>query len=91
MFSQGEFVLTKAGTMPKGKFYLENPNYNTPAPSRSSLRIVNDDTTGIATSPHIDTDSEIIDTWYTIGGQKLNKKPTRKGLYLQNGKKVVIK
>lgn len=91
MFSQGEFVLTKAGTMSKGKFYLENPNYNTPAPSRSSLRIVSDDTTGIATSSYRDIDSEIIDTWYTIGGQKLNKKPTRKGLYLQNGKKVVIK
>ena len=91
MFSQGEFVLTKAGTMSKGKFYLENPNYNTPSPSRGSLRIVSDDTTGFTTSPHIDTDSEIIDTWYTIGGQKLNKKPTRKGLYLQNGQKVVIK
>lgn len=91
IFSQGEFVLTKAGTMSKGKFYLENPNYSTSAPSRSIIRITTEGTTGINSSQLSDTDSEIIDTWYTIGGQKLNNKPTRKGLYLQNGKKVVIK
>lgn len=91
IFSLGEFVLTKEGTMSKGKFYLDNPNYSTPAPSRGSLRIVSDDTTGINTSLYLDTDSHHSDTWYTIGGQKLNKKPTRKGLYLQNGRKIVIK
>ena len=91
IFSQGEFVLTKAGTMSKGKFYLENPNYSTPAPSRSIIRITTEGTTDINTAQYIDTDSQHSDTWYTIGGQKLNKKPTRKGLYLQNGKKVVIK
>ena len=30
-------------------------------------------------------------TWYTIGGQRLNGKPTKPGLYINNGKKVVIK
>jgi hypothetical protein len=29
--------------------------------------------------------------WYTIGGLQLQKKPTRKGLYIFNGKKVVVK
>jgi hypothetical protein len=29
--------------------------------------------------------------WYTIGGQKLNGAPTQKGLYINNGKKVIIK
>ena len=91
IFSQGEFVLTKAGTMSKGKFYLENPNYSTPAPSRSIIRITTEGTTGINTAQYIDNDSQHSDTWYTIGGQKLHKKPTRKGIYLQNGKKVVIK
>jgi hypothetical protein len=29
--------------------------------------------------------------WYTLDGVKVNGKPTRKGLYIVNGKKVVIK
>ena len=29
MFYKGEFVLTKAGTLDEGKFFLYNPNYNT--------------------------------------------------------------
>lgn len=91
IFSMGEFVLNKAGTMSKGKFYLENPDYNTSAHSRSILSITSGDVTGIHTSQLSDTDSQIPDIWYTIGGQKLQKKPTRKGIYLQNGKKVVIK
>lgn len=29
--------------------------------------------------------------WYTVGGVKLMEAPTQKGVYIQNGKKVVIK
>ena len=29
--------------------------------------------------------------WYTVGGVKLNAQPTQKGIYINNGKKVVIK
>lgn len=29
--------------------------------------------------------------WYSLDGVKLDKAPTRKGLYIHNGKKVVIK
>ena len=32
-----------------------------------------------------------VDGWYTIEGKKLNAAPTQKGVYIQNGKKVVIK
>ena len=31
------------------------------------------------------------DAWYTLDGRKLNGKPTMKGLYIHNGKKVIIK
>ena len=31
------------------------------------------------------------DEWYTIDGQKLSGNPNAKGIYIQNGKKVVIK
>jgi len=29
-------------------------------------------------------------SWYTISGQKLSKRPTKPGIYIHNGKKVVI-
>ena len=29
--------------------------------------------------------------WYSIDGQKLSGKPTKRGVYIQNGKKVVVK
>jgi hypothetical protein len=29
--------------------------------------------------------------WYDLNGRKLNAAPTRKGVYILNGKKVVIK
>ena len=49
-----------------------------------------DGTTGIET---ITNNREPITdgTWYTLDGRKLNGKPTAKGLYIVNGKKVVIK
>ena len=31
------------------------------------------------------------DSWYTLDGVKLDKQPTKKGMYINNGKKVVIK
>ena len=30
------------------------------------------------------------DSWYTVDGRKLDKKPTAKGLYINKGKKIVI-
>ena len=30
-------------------------------------------------------------TWYTLDGMKLDKQPTHKGLYIQDGKKVMVK
>ena len=44
-------------------------------------------TTGIST---VGTASET-DGWYSLDGRKLDGKPTKKGLYINNGKKVVIK
>ena len=29
--------------------------------------------------------------WYTLDGRKLDTKPTQKGMYIHNGKKVVVK
>ena len=32
-----------------------------------------------------------IDCWYDLNGRKLNAKPTQRGIYINNGKKIVIK
>ena len=31
------------------------------------------------------------ESWYTIGGTRLSGKPTQKGVYIHQGKKVVVK
>ena len=46
-------------------------------------------TTGI--SPVTRQPSSLTDAWYTLDGRKLTGKPTLKGIYIFNGKKVVIK
>ena len=99
VFYKGEFVLTTAGTITAGKYYLKNPNYQTaaspstsadPAPARS-LAIVKGETTGVIQLTNDEAVEGFNDVWYTIDGQKLDKKPTRKGLYIHNGKKHIVK
>lgn len=41
--------------------------------------------------PSININNEAPATWYSIDGRRLTTKPTQKGIYIQNGKKVVIK
>ena len=60
--------------------------------SSAPLRMVIDDdeeTTGVASMA--DGIDDMSDVWYTLDGRKLNSKPTTKGLYIVNGKKVMIK
>ena len=96
MFYLGEFVLTKTGTIKAGKFYILNPNYTdtpadpSPAPARSSLIIVEDETTGMTDLPHTGNEPAD-DIWYSLDGRRLSGKPVNKGLYINNGHKKVIK
>lgn len=46
---------------------------------------------GVATGIHsLNTEDEQV-TWYTPQGIQLNKKPSKQGIYMSNGKKIVIK
>ena len=47
-------------------------------------------TTGIGTLS-IDNGELIIDNYYDLNGRRLSGKPTKKGVYIHNGKTVVIK
>ena len=54
------------------------------------LNIILDD--GSLPSKVLSAESEEkADGWYTIDGRKLSQQPTKKGLYIYNGKKTVIK
>ena len=47
------------------------------------------ETTGIISTKN--SPDSVNDGWYTVNGMKLDKQPKRKGVYIQNGRKVVIK
>ena len=90
---KNEFVFNKDGDMPKGKVYL-NPNHTAPSssanPAPARLKIAWNHTTGIKDGKWTVDDGRS-ERWYTLDGRCLSSKPTTKGLYIVNGKKVVIK
>jgi hypothetical protein len=89
MNGSGDFiyaVITPAdNTLAAHRCYIDMDNVTGGAP----LRIVEDEEpTGIETT---DNGQQTTDSWYTLSGVKLDEKPVVKGVYIHNGKKVVIK
>ena len=82
------FYLSMEGTISEGGVYLPKPKEE--SKTRSALFIGGDDgTTGIS---HLSPlTSDLSDAWYSLDGRKLNAKPTTKGIYVNNGRKVVIR
>lgn len=74
------------GSIPTGRCYLEVNN----ASGARKLSIIYDEG-GSTSIQSLKADEENdADEWYTMDGRKLQKKPTKEGLYIKNGKKVVI-
>ena len=83
-----------------GENYAGAPGMNRAAsagellPETIGVRLIsaNGEVTAIGTlytrTGEVSFDSE---TWYTLDGKRLNAKPNTKGIYVNNGKKVVIK
>ena len=62
------------------------------ASNARALNIVFDDNNMTAIDSMVNGQSSMDNgDWYDLNGRKLNAKPTTKGVYIQNGKKVVIK
>lgn len=61
-------------------------------PETISVRLVsaNGNVTAIGTL-HTKTGEVQLDGWYTLDGTRLTGQPTRKGIYVNNGRKIVIK
>ena len=81
------FYYTQSGTIPAGSVYLTKPELTK---TRGFYSLGGDDkTTGIdarrITIPATQS------SWYTLDGRRLDTMPTRKGIYIHNGRKVVIK
>lgn len=86
------FYLSQEGTIPQGGVYLPKPKPQVVSRTRSALVIggENDGTTGIIDAARL-IDNSLSGSWYDLSGRKFNGKPTTKGIYIINGKKVVIK
>ena len=80
----GKFVRTKEGTLPAGKCYLK---ISDTLVSTSRLLFGYDTTDIESVVKEIMNESH----WYTLDGRRLQGPPSRKGIYIVNGKKVVIK
>lgn len=52
-----------------------------------SIEFEGNDATGIRTINNVPIDS---DNWYSLDGRKFSSKPSQRGIYINNGKKVVI-
>ena len=81
-----EFVMVSSGTLPAGIAFLPAGGVSARA---LSIPGTDSQTTGI--DGMTTSDSEGKEEWYTLDGKRLDGKPSQKGLYLRNGKKVVIK
>ena len=69
--------------------YVEHKGSN-PAPSYFIVGDLGGDTTGIDATL-VNSERVNSEAWYTLDGRKLQGKPTQKGVYITNGKKVIIK
>ena len=87
------FYYTQAGTIPQNGIYLAKPEDKPVEKARSYYPInPQGEKTAIMT---LRTDGTISTTapqgWYTLDGRRLDTMPTRKGIYIKDGIKVVIK
>lgn len=82
------FVRSKTGTIAAGKCYLELAS--SAYPSLSPKLTLGPNTTSIEQPINVVTNSGN-DVWYTLDGRKMQGMPTQKGIYITNGKKIIIK
>lgn len=86
----------------RGYFKLMAGDEPASNPLARSINVVsniddNNETTGIVDNKHetITNNHSLFESvakhWYTLDGRKLDGKPTKKGLYIHNGNKLVIK
>jgi hypothetical protein len=92
------FYFTQAGYIPVGGIYLDpkalvvvdEEEPAAPLKARLFIGLPDDEATAISATLN-DKGQMINDKWYDLNGRRLNGKPTAKGVYINNGKKYVVK
>lgn len=88
------FYYSQAGTISEGRVYLTQPTSEESLQKTRSYYILGTrgDTTGIAAAQRMDgTQGSSASVWYGLDGRRYDTIPTRKGIYIKDGRKVVIK
>ena len=90
------FYLSQAGVIPEGGVYLVIPaKKDENMRARPFLTIGDNDETTAIDSARLNEPSSMFNvqcsTWYDLSGRRLSAQPTAKGIYIRNGKLVVIK
>jgi uncharacterized protein YjdB len=86
-----EFIKVRgAGRLAPKKAYLKVNGNNAPLsiPFRRSIGGEGEGTTSIDAS--LVNSEEVNSVWYDLNGRRLQGKPSQKGIYIKNGKKVVV-
>ena len=82
-------------TLRSFRAHFEVPSVNGARAMTRSIVYFGDETTGIvdveANSSFFTLHSSLKEGWYTIDGRKLSGEPTAKGVYIHNGRKVIVK
>ena len=74
----------------KGLTAGEPSNSNQASVRAFKLNFGDDEATGIISTTNYTNDTNS-DAWYTLDGRRLDGKPTQRGIYINNGKKTIIK
>lgn len=85
----GEVTITGIGEAKITATVADGTNYTYPTKTAHYMLTVTADPTGIDSISIASDDMNA--TWYDLKGRKLQGEPAQKGVYLRNGKTVVIK
>ena len=99
MLNANGFYRAASGTLPARRCYIVRKSTDPALPPSSAPSyldiVIGDDnqTTGIIKIDDIETNDAPSgnDIWYSLDGHRLQGKPTVKGIYIHNGRKVVVK
>ncbi len=82
------FTLRSLGT---GKYLRNNDPAKYDEPAYFTFCTLKDATTGVRENEIANSAKSSVTGWHTLDGRRLHERPTQRGLYIVNGKKVVIK
>ena len=82
----GFYAVSNSGELAAGKAYLQLPTDAFAQSGKAVNFVFDDQTTGIFNT----TVEDVNDGYYTLDGVRLDTRPTDKGIYIHNGKKIVI-